>query len=106
MAKTINNNSKSTTKPVASTAKAASATAKKDENKDKRMPLTRKNYIMMLIGLGLIVLGYILMSGGNNGDPEVFDYSIYSFRRITLAPILVLGGFGFEIFAIMKRFDK
>lgn len=83
----------------------AKASPSKTENDDK-MPLTWKNYRLMLIGLGIIILGFILMTGPKNSDPNVFDWSMFSFRRITLAPILVLGGFGFEIYAIMKRFGR
>ena len=67
------------------------------------MPLGRKNYLFMLIGLGIIILGFILMSGGGSDDPNVFNEAMFNFRRITLAPILVLAGFGFEIYAIMKK---
>ncbi len=67
------------------------------------MTLTKKNYIMMLVGLGIIVLGFILMSGGGSDDPAVFNEKMFSFRRITLAPIVVIAGFAFEIFAIMWR---
>ena len=58
---------------------------------------------MVLIGLGIIILGFILMAGGGSDDPNVFDESIFSFTRITLAPIVVLLGFGFEVYAIMKK---
>ncbi len=63
--------------------------------------LEKKNYILLVIGFLIIVIGFILMSGGGTDDPNVFSYEIYSFRRITLAPILVLLGFAIEIFAIM-----
>ena len=81
------------------------------ENKDNkmekgRMPFTMKNYVMMLAGLLVIVLGFVLMSGGGEHTVTEFDESIFSFRRITLAPIVVIAGFVFEIFAIMKRFEK
>lgn len=62
------------------------------------------NYMMMLIGLVCIILGYFLMVGGKSNDPNVFDYdAIYSFRRITLAPLMVLAGFVIEIVAIMRK---
>jgi len=66
-------------------------------------PLGKENYRLMLIGLGIIVLGFILMIGGGSDDPKVFNEEIFSFRRITLAPILVLFGFIFQIYAIMKK---
>jgi hypothetical protein len=66
-------------------------------------PLGKENYKLMLIGLGIIVLGFILMIGGGSDDPKVFSEDIFSFRRITLAPIIVLFGFIFQIYAIMKR---
>jgi hypothetical protein len=63
----------------------------------------KENYRLMLIGLALIAVGFILMIGGGSDDPNVFNPDIFSFRRITLAPILVLAGFVVEIFAIMKK---
>ena len=58
----------------------------------------------MLGGLALIILGFILIAGGNSPDPTKFLYDeLYSFRRITLAPLLMLAGFGIEVYAIMKR---
>lgn len=58
----------------------------------------------MLIGLVVIAIGIILMAGGKSDNPEVFDAkAIYSFRRITLAPILIVGGLVIEVFAIMRK---
>ena len=57
----------------------------------------------MLIGLAFIVIGFLLMVGGGSTDPSKFNPEIFSFRRITLAPILILAGYVIEIFAIMKR---
>ena len=74
-----------------------------DKN-DAAMPLTMKNYILLLAGFAVIVLGMALMCGGGSDDPVEFNYAMFSWRRITLAPILVVGGFAFEIFALMKRF--
>ena len=67
------------------------------------MPLTVANYKLMLIGLVIIIIGYVLMTGGGSDDPNVFNEEMFSFRRITLAPIVVLAGFGFEIYAIMYK---
>ena len=60
----------------------------------------------MLIGLGVIVLGFILMHGGGSKDPDVFNPDIFNFRRIRLAPALVLIGFGIEIAAILRSFKN
>ena len=66
--------------------------------------LGKENYILLIIGFAIIVLGFILMIGGISPDPAVFNEDeIFSFRRITLAPIVVLFGFIFEIWAIMKK---
>ncbi len=65
---------------------------------------SKDNYIFMGIGLALIFLGFILMAGGKSADPNVFNgEELYSFRRITLAPILVLLGFAVEGYAILKK---
>jgi len=61
----------------------------------------RKNYKFMLIGIGFIVLGFILMSGGGSDDPNVFNPEIYSWRRIRLAPTFILIGFAIEVYAIL-----
>jgi hypothetical protein len=66
--------------------------------------LAKENYIYLLIGFGIIVLGFLLMIGGKSSDPNVFNKDeIFSFRRITVAPVVVLFGFAFEIWAIMKK---
>ncbi len=74
------------------------------DNNDERMPLAMRNYVLLLIGAAVIVIGFVLMSGGGAATPEEFHYEIFSWRRITLAPILVVAGFAFEIYAILKRF--
>jgi hypothetical protein len=76
-------------------------------NKPKQEFLFDKsNYKWMLIGVGFILLGLILMAGGKSPDPHKFNYDeVYSFRRITLAPILILAGLAIEVFAIIKK-DK
>ena len=68
------------------------------------MPLTRRNYLLLAAGFGVILLGYVLMTGGGSDSPEKFNYAMFSWRRITLAPILVIGGFVLEIYALLKRF--
>lgn len=71
---------------------------------DSRMPLTLKNYVLMIVGFVVIVVGFALMAGGGDHTAEEFDYSIFSWRRISLAPMVVIAGFVFEIYAILKRF--
>jgi hypothetical protein len=64
----------------------------------------KTNYLIMVIGIVAIIAGFALMSGGGTADPNVFPQEeLYSFRRITLAPIVVIIGFAIEIFAILKR---
>ncbi len=70
---------------------------------DAQMPLTKRGYKLILLGFGLIVLGFILMSGGGSDDPNVFNYDMFSWRRITLAPIVVVAGFVVEIYAILSK---
>ena len=76
----------------------------KNENKDKlNFALGPENYKLLAIGFAIIVAGFLLMLGGKSDDPAKFSENIFSFRRITLAPIVVLAGFIFEILAIMKK---
>ena len=64
----------------------------------------KENYMWMIGGIVLILAGFFLMAGGKSPDPHGFNYDeIYSFRRITLAPIIILLGFGIEVYAIMKK---
>lgn len=72
----------------------------------KEFIFSKKNYRLMLIGLGVIVLGFILMIGGGSKDPDMFNPDIFNFRRIRLAPALVLIGFGIEISAILRSFKN
>jgi len=87
---------------MATTKKAASS-----QIPNQNAPLFGKeNYKWMLIGIVVIALGLICMAGGRSNDPNVFNpKETYSFTRITLAPILILGGFVIEIFAIFRK-DK
>ena len=76
---------------------------KKTEQEEPDFPLQKENYILLIIGFAIIMIGFLLMMGGKSDDPNVFNPEIFSFRRITLAPIIVLFGFVFEIWAIMKK---
>jgi len=66
----------------------------------------KKNYLFMVIGLLVIALGFILMAGGGSENPEVFNEEIYNWRRIRLAPTLVIIGLGIEIYAILLNPKK
>lgn len=68
---------------------------------DLNFVFEKKNYIVMGIGLAVIALGFILMAGGGSEDPNVFNPEIYNWRRIRLAPALVLAGFAIEVYAIL-----
>ena len=76
-----------------------------DTPENPRLPLTRRNYLLLAAGFALVVAGFVLMAGGGSDSPEKFSYAMFSWRRITLAPIMVIGGFVLDVFAIMKRFD-
>jgi Protein of unknown function (DUF3098) len=78
---------------------------------DKKQPqvnnqslFTKDNYLWMLAGVAVMAIGFFLMSGGKSADPKVFnDNEVYSTTRITIAPMLIIGGLLLEIFAIMKK---
>ncbi len=73
-------------------------------NTDDALAFDSMNYKLLLIGIGVVILGFILMGGGGSGDPEVFDAEeIFSARRITVAPIVCLLGYVFVIYAIMRK---
>jgi len=74
-----------------------------EANKSMGYAITRINYLMIIAGFIVIIIGFALMSGGKSTDVNVFSEEIFSRRRITIAPIVVLAGFIFEIFAIMYR---
>ena len=75
-----------------------------NNNDESKFPIGKQNYLLLLIGFGIIVLGFILMLGGGSDNPDVFNYDgLFGFQRRTLAPIVVLAGFAFEIYAIMKK---
>lgn len=64
------------------------------------------NYNILLIGIAVIIVGFILMAGGGSDDPKVFNESVFDFRRIRLAPTTVLIGFGITIYSILKNPKK
>lgn len=83
---------------------ATATTNKKEE--EKSFVFNRENYILLLVGLGLMAIGFLLLIGGGSKDPEVFNDALFDFQRLTLAPILILAGLVVEFFAIMKRPKK
>ena len=87
---------KETNKPPSTSEKQKSSSA-------SDFAFGKENYKLLLIGLALILVGFLIMIGGGSKDPNVFSEDIFNFRRLTIAPILVLAGYVVEIFAIMKR---
>ena len=79
---------------------------KRKEARKEEFIFRRKNYKFMFIGLIFIALGFILMAGGGCDDPNVFNPEIYSWRRIRLAPALILIGFAIEVYAILLNPNK
>jgi hypothetical protein len=78
----------------------------KDNQQKPEFLFDKINYKILLIGIGVIALGFILMAGGGSDDPNVFNEDIFNFRRIRLAPTTVLIGFGITIYAILKNPKK
>jgi len=78
---------------------------KKNKNTDQKTPLLfgKRNYKFMFLGIFLIVLGFVVMSGGGSNDPNVWNDAIFNFRRIRLAPMLILLGMAVEVYAIMTK---
>lgn len=79
---------------------------KRKDDANSEFIFGRRNYKFMLIGLGFIALGFILMAGGGSDDPKVFNDAIFNFRRIRLAPTMVLIGFGIQVYAILLNPNK
>lgn len=78
----------------------------KNEEQKHEFLFEKVNYKFLFIGIAVIALGFILMSGGGSDDPNVFNEEIFNFRRIRLAPTTVLIGFGITIYAILKNPKK
>ncbi len=80
------------------------ATKTKNETVAKQSLFSKENYLIMLIGMIFLAVGFFLMAGGKSADPKNFDpKEVYSTTRITIAPILIITGFIIEIVAIMKK---
>ena len=70
------------------------------------MAVTTRGLWLLLIGFFVMVAGYIIMIGGGSDDPAVFNEAMFDFRRLVLAPVVILAGIGLEVFAIMKIWKK
>ena len=68
------------------------------------MPITSRGLKLLLVGLIVMISGYILMMGGGSDDPQVFNYAMFDFRRMVAAPIVIILGRVVEVVAIMKTF--
>lgn len=78
--------------------------AKNDQ--DKNMAITKKGLWLLLIGVGVLILGYVLLIGGNSGDKNVFSEDIFDFQRLVAAPLVIIAGIVVEVVAIMKVFKS
>ena len=81
----------------------AASSKKKADEKPVEFAFGKENYIILLIGIVFIILGFVLMMGGGSEDPKVFNEAIFNSQRLTIAPILILVGFAIELFAIIKK---
>jgi hypothetical protein len=94
-------------KPVAGSAKSTTTIKTASTPKPLASLFDRQNLLLMLAGVAVITIGMLLMVGGKSNDPTVFNYDeVYSTRRITIAPILIIIGLGIEIYAIFKKPKK
>jgi len=74
-----------------------------ENNNQKPFLFAKENYLILLVGVITIGIGYLLMAGGNIKDPNVFNHEVFSFRRIRLAPTVIFIGFGICIYSIFKK---
>jgi hypothetical protein len=76
---------------------------KKEAKESEKFIFEKENYKFMIIGLVVIAVGFILMAGGGSDDPNVFNPDIFNWRRIRLAPTVILIGFAIEVYAILLK---
>ena len=76
----------------------------KNNDSQDRMAMTSKGLKLLLLGLVIMIAGYILMAGGNSNDPDVFSHDIFDFQRLVAAPVVIICGIVIEVVAIMKVF--
>ncbi len=92
---------------IKSTSKSANNIPAAKENKlNLQLAFGPINYILMVVGIVILAIGYILLSGGGSDDPNTFNPAMFDSRRLTVAPILIVLGFVVEIFAIMFKGKK
>lgn len=77
--------------------------SKQIKENNEEMVFGKMNYIFMVIGVVLIILGLVLLAGGGSKDPNIFNEEIFNAQRLKIAPVLMLLGFGLEIYAIMFK---
>ncbi len=80
--------------------------AQKKQKQEGEFLFEKRNYMIMVVGIIVIMIGFALMAGGGSDDPTIFNEDIYNFRRIRLAPTLVLIGLAIEVYAIMANPNK
>ncbi len=76
---------------------------KNNSEEKQNFAFGKQNYIWMIIGVVVLILGYILLSGGGSDNPDVFNDALFNTRRLVIAPILIVGGLVIEVYAIMKK---
>ena len=76
------------------------------EKNNPQMPITSRGLKLLLVGLIVMISGYILMMGGGSDDPQVFNYAMFDFRRMVAAPVVIILGIVIEVVAIMKIFKN
>jgi hypothetical protein len=76
------------------------------EDKNTKMAITPKGLKLLLIGVIVIIAGYVLMMGGTSEDPNIFNYEMFNFQRMVAAPVVIICGIIIEIVAIMKTFKN
>lgn len=77
-----------------------------NDQSNTKMPITPKGLRLLLVGVLVMIAGYILMMGGNSGDPNVFSEDIFDFQRLVAAPVVIIAGIVIEVVAIMKVFKS
>lgn len=75
----------------------------KSKSKEDKMAISRKGITIMIVGVLVMIAGFILLSGGGSDDPEVFSWAMFDGRRLIAAPVVIIAGIAIEIIAIMKR---